>query len=242
VRCRNSGWSLACWFGRYGSGRYRDAPLSPSQSRPGCCQDSLASLTLSRSIQLLALLAHGDAAKELELLVLRHQPAVLRRQTPRPKLAPCSLPARAGPQPGTYSPPNGRPGGRWARKDRLATVGAAGRGGSPRPWPDPQPGQAADLEALGAVAVLGDLEADASLAEYVQGADVVVFAAGAGAGSGPAREADRRPGWCREAGRCCLAVGVRRYVMISRWGRIDRRSRPAVCGPTSRRRPRPTGT
>jgi nucleoside-diphosphate-sugar epimerase len=29
--------------------------------------------------------------------------------------------------------------------------------------------QAADLEALGAVAVLGDLEADASLAEYVQG-------------------------------------------------------------------------
>ena len=40
------------------------------------------------------------------------------------------------------------------------------------------PGQAADLEALGAVAVLGDLEADASLAEYAQGADVLVFAAG----------------------------------------------------------------
>jgi uncharacterized protein YbjT (DUF2867 family) len=33
------------------------------------------------------------------------------------------------------------------------------------------PGQATDLEALGAVAVLGDLEADADLAEYVQGAD-----------------------------------------------------------------------
>jgi nucleoside-diphosphate-sugar epimerase len=30
--------------------------------------------------------------------------------------------------------------------------------------------QAADLEALGAVAVLGDLEADAGLAEYVRGA------------------------------------------------------------------------
>jgi uncharacterized protein YbjT (DUF2867 family) len=55
-----------------------------------------------------------------------------------------------------------------------------------------KPGQAADLEALGAVAVLGDLEADASLDEYVQGADAVVFAA--------------------------LAVGVQRYVMISSIG------------------------
>jgi putative transposase len=48
----------------------------------------LAYLTLCRSIQLLALLARGDAAKDLEILVLRHQLAVLRRQTPRPKLQP----------------------------------------------------------------------------------------------------------------------------------------------------------
>jgi hypothetical protein len=48
----------------------------------------LAYLTLCRSLQLLALLTHGDAAKELEILVLRHQLAVLRRQTPRPKLEP----------------------------------------------------------------------------------------------------------------------------------------------------------
>jgi putative transposase len=48
----------------------------------------LAYLTLCRSIQLLALLAHGHAAKDLELLVLRHQLIVLRRQTPRPKLQP----------------------------------------------------------------------------------------------------------------------------------------------------------
>ena len=48
----------------------------------------LAYLTLCRSIQLLAQLARGDAAKDLEVLVLRHQLAVLRRQTPRPRLEP----------------------------------------------------------------------------------------------------------------------------------------------------------
>jgi hypothetical protein len=46
----------------------------------------LAYLTLCRSIQLLVLLARGDAAKDMEILVLRHQLKVLRRQTPRPKL------------------------------------------------------------------------------------------------------------------------------------------------------------
>ena len=48
----------------------------------------LAYLTLCRSIQLLALLARGDPAKNLELMVLRHQLAVLRRQVPRPRLEP----------------------------------------------------------------------------------------------------------------------------------------------------------
>ena len=48
----------------------------------------LAYLTLCHSIQLLAMLARGDAAKELEILVLRHQLGVLRRQTPRLKLEP----------------------------------------------------------------------------------------------------------------------------------------------------------
>ena len=48
----------------------------------------LAYLTLCRSIQLLAQLGRGDAAKDLEILVLRHQLAVLRRQTPRPRLEP----------------------------------------------------------------------------------------------------------------------------------------------------------
>jgi putative transposase len=48
----------------------------------------LAYLVLYRSFQLLALLARGDAAKDLEILVLRQQLAVLRRQSTRPKLGP----------------------------------------------------------------------------------------------------------------------------------------------------------
>jgi hypothetical protein len=48
----------------------------------------LAYLTLCRSIQLLVLLARGEAAKDLEILVLRHPLTGLRRQVPRPKLEP----------------------------------------------------------------------------------------------------------------------------------------------------------
>jgi putative transposase len=48
----------------------------------------LAYLTLCRSIQLLVLLARGDAANDLEILVLRHQLAVLPRQRTRPTLGP----------------------------------------------------------------------------------------------------------------------------------------------------------
>ena len=48
----------------------------------------LAYLILCRSIQLLELLACSDPAKDLELMVLRHQLNVLRRQVPRPRLEP----------------------------------------------------------------------------------------------------------------------------------------------------------
>jgi hypothetical protein len=48
----------------------------------------LAYLTLCRSIQLLVQLARDDATKDLEILVLRHQLMVLRRQTARPRLGP----------------------------------------------------------------------------------------------------------------------------------------------------------
>jgi putative transposase len=48
----------------------------------------LAYLTLCRSIRLFVLLARSDAAKDLEILVLRHQLTVLRRQVSRLELEP----------------------------------------------------------------------------------------------------------------------------------------------------------
>src|SRR5215218_2744870 len=50
------------------------------------------------------------------------------------------------------------------------------------------PCHAADLERLGTEAVVCDLEAEDDLSPFVAGADAVVFAAGAGPGSGPARK------------------------------------------------------
>jgi hypothetical protein len=48
----------------------------------------LVYLALCRSFELLTLLTRGDATKDLEILVLRHQLTVLQRQTSRPKLEP----------------------------------------------------------------------------------------------------------------------------------------------------------
>jgi hypothetical protein len=48
---------------------------------------------LARGLSWLTLLARSDAAKDVELLALRHEVAVLRRHNPRPRLtwstAPC---------------------------------------------------------------------------------------------------------------------------------------------------------
>jgi hypothetical protein len=84
----------------------------------------LVYVTLCRSLQLLVLLARGDVAKDLEILVLRHQLAVLRRQVPRPRLEPTDrallaavslrCPEPAGPASGqardvaALAPPTGR--------------------------------------------------------------------------------------------------------------------------------------
>jgi putative transposase len=64
------------------------SPAAPAGEAILMLLSKLAYLTLCRSIQLLVLLARGDAAKDMEILILRHQLVVLRHQIPRPKLEP----------------------------------------------------------------------------------------------------------------------------------------------------------
>ncbi|AGL20027.1 SDR family oxidoreductase [Actinoplanes sp. N902-109] len=81
-----------------------------------------------------------------------------------------------------------------------------------------KPEQADDLRAVGAVPVVGDLEQDTSLDDYVSGADAVVFAAGAGPGSGAARKRTVDLGGAVKLADSAAATGVRRYVLISSIG------------------------
>ena len=80
------------------------------------------------------------------------------------------------------------------------------------------PDHARDLEAVGGTPVVFDLEGDGDLAAEVQGADAVVFAAGAGPGSGPARKRTVDLGGATKLIDACKAAGVSRYLMISAMG------------------------
>lgn len=82
------------------------------------------------------------------------------------------------------------------------------------------PDHAADLEAAGAEPVICDLERDSSsaLAQAIAGADAVVFAAGAGPGSGPARKQTVDLDGALKLIEACREAGVARYVMISAMG------------------------
>jgi len=76
------------------------------------------------------------------------------------------------------------------------------------------PDHAADLEADGAVPVLCDLERD-DVRPHVGGADAIVFAAGAGPGSGPARKQTVDLGAAVKCIEAARELGVARYVMVS---------------------------
>ncbi|WP_433374079.1 SDR family oxidoreductase [Actinoplanes sp. CA-142083] len=89
-----------------------------------------------------------------------------------------------------------------------------------------KPAQADDLRAVGAVPVIGDLENDPTLAPYVSGADAVVFAAGAGPGSGPARKRTVDLGGAVKLADAAMAESVSRYVMVSSIGAEN----PAAAG------------
>ena len=82
------------------------------------------------------------------------------------------------------------------------------------------PAHAADLEAAGAEPLVVDLE-DASVddvAKHLAGADAVVFAAGAGPGSGAARKETVDRDAAILLADAAEAARVRRYVMISAMG------------------------
>jgi uncharacterized protein YbjT (DUF2867 family) len=81
-----------------------------------------------------------------------------------------------------------------------------------------KPEQAADIQAAGAVPVVGDLEGESSLEPHVMGAQAVVFAAGAGPGSGPERKRTVDLGGAVALADAAVALGVRRYVMVSSIG------------------------
>jgi uncharacterized protein YbjT (DUF2867 family) len=73
------------------------------------------------------------------------------------------------------------------------------------------PDHAADLEAAGAEPVVCDMEALDDLSGCCEGANAVVFAAGAGPGSGPERKRTVDYG----AAVKLMEAGVRRYVIVS---------------------------
>ena len=76
------------------------------------------------------------------------------------------------------------------------------------------PDQAADLESRGAEAVVCDIESE-DLTDAVKGADAVVFAAGAGPGSGPERKRTVDLGGAVKLIEGAKANGVERYVIVS---------------------------
>jgi uncharacterized protein YbjT (DUF2867 family) len=82
------------------------------------------------------------------------------------------------------------------------------------------PDHAADLEADGAVPVLCDLEHD-DPRPHLGAAEAIVFAAGAGPGSGPERKRTVDYGGAVKLIEAAAELGVRRYLMVSSMGADD---------------------
>ncbi len=82
------------------------------------------------------------------------------------------------------------------------------------------PDHTSDLEAVGAQAIAFDLEQReaAELMPVIDGADAVVFAAGAGPGSGAARKRTVDYGAAVKLIEAAEAAGVRRYLIVSAIG------------------------
>src|SRR3954449_3468242 len=84
-----------------------------------------------------------------------------------------------------------------------------------------RPEQAPDLEAVGAEAVIADIEQLDDLSPYVEEADAVVFAAGAGPGSGSERKRTVDLGGALKLIDAAKKTGIGRYVIVSSIGAHD---------------------
>src|SRR5262245_15607862 len=78
--------------------------------------------------------------------------------------------------------------------------------------------QARDLEEIGAEPIVLDIENVDEIDDALAGADAVVFAAGAGPGSGPARKLTVDYGGAVKLADAAQRQGIRRYVMVSSIG------------------------
>jgi uncharacterized protein YbjT (DUF2867 family) len=80
------------------------------------------------------------------------------------------------------------------------------------------PDQEGDLRAVGIEPVLCDLESESDVASAVRGADAVVFAAGAGPGSGDARKKTVDRDGAVKLVEAAKAEGISRYLIVSAMG------------------------
>jgi uncharacterized protein YbjT (DUF2867 family) len=92
------------------------------------------------------------------------------------------------------------------------------------------PDHAIELHNVGAESVLCDIEERDDISDCVQGADAVVFAAGAGPGSGPERKRTVDYGGAVKLIKAAENNGIDRYVMVSaiKVDRPDEWSEPMV--------------
>jgi uncharacterized protein YbjT (DUF2867 family) len=81
--------------------------------------------------------------------------------------------------------------------------------------------QDSDVREAGAEPVICDLEQEDDLSHYVRGADAVVFAAGAGPGSGPERKKTVDLGGAVKLIDAARKAGARRYLIVSSVGAHD---------------------
>ena len=102
-------------------------------------------------------------------------------------------------------------------------------------------GQLSDVEADGAEPVLVDLEndeVDGAVGDAVAGCDAVVFAAGAGPGSGEARKASMDYGGAAKLVEAAENKGAERYLMLSSVGADDPEGAPEAMRPYLRAKAR----